>query len=73
MARLSQLLQERGASLQFEDPTTAHVSGATAQEIGELAAQQGFALHQLANQTGSLEEAYLQVTNPTVEYRGAPQ
>jgi len=73
MAGLSQLLQGRGASLHFDNPTTAHVYGVAASAIGALAAENGIVLHQLADQTGSLEEAYLQVTNPSVEYRGTPQ
>ena len=73
MARLSQLLQGTGASLHFDNPTTAHVYGVAASVIGALAAENGIVLHQLADQTGSLEEAYLQVTNPAVEYRGTPQ
>lgn len=73
MARLSQLLQGGGASLHFDNPTTAHVYGVAASTIGALAAENGIVLHQLADQTGSLEEAYLQVTNPSVEYRGTPQ
>ena len=70
MALLSQLLQAQGVTLQFENPTTVHAYGASAADIGALAAANGVMLHQLADQTGSLEEAYLQVTNPTVEFRG---
>lgn len=70
MAALSQLLQGMGATLQFDNPTTAHVYGASAADIGNLAASHGIVLHQLADQSGSLEDAYLEVTNQTVEYRG---
>jgi ABC-2 type transport system ATP-binding protein len=73
MAALSQLLQQAGATLQFENPTTAHVYGASSTDIGNLAAANGIVLHQLADQSGSLEDAYLEVTNQTVEYRGAPK
>jgi len=73
MAALSQLLQQAGATLQFEGPTTAHVYGASATDIGNLAAANGIVLHQLADQSGSLEDAYLEVTNQTVEYRGTPK
>jgi ABC-2 type transport system ATP-binding protein len=41
-----------------------------ARAVGEIAAANGVVLHQLADTSGSLEEAYLQVTQPTVEYRG---
>lgn len=70
MAALSQLLGSRGASLEFENHTTARVTGLGAAQVGEVAAANGIVLHQLADNSGSLEEAYLQVTQPTVEYRG---
>jgi ABC-2 type transport system ATP-binding protein len=73
MAALSSLLSARGATMQFENPNVAHVYGATARDIGSLAAANGIALFQLADQMGSLEEAYLQVTSAATEYRGAPR
>jgi len=73
MAQLGQLLSSSGASLQYENPNTAHVYGLAARDIGALAAANGIVLFQLANQTGSLEEAYLQVTQAATEYRGAPR
>lgn len=73
MAQLGQALSARGASLQYDGPNSAHVYGLSAQDIGSLAAASGIVLFQLANQTGSLEEAYLQVTNAATEYRGAPR
>ncbi|AWB87308.1 ABC transporter ATP-binding protein [Mycetocola zhujimingii] len=49
------------------------VSGLTAGAIGDVAARDGIALHELTPVTASLEEAYLQLTNDDVEYRtGAP-
>jgi ABC-2 type transport system ATP-binding protein len=52
-----------------------HVSGATAATIGDTAARHGIVLHELSPQTGSLEEAFLEVTRGTQEYHsgfGAP-
>jgi ABC-2 type transport system ATP-binding protein len=46
------------------------VRGASATQIGELAAAAGLVLHELAPQTGSLEDAYLQATMSAVEYHG---
>jgi ABC-2 type transport system ATP-binding protein len=46
------------------------VTGIGAAQVGEVAAANNIVLHQLADTSGSLEEAYLQVTQPTVEYRG---
>ena len=73
MATLSSLLAARGATLQFENPNAAYVGGLPARDIGEIAAANGIVLHELAPQVGSLEEAYLQVTNAATEYRGAPK
>lgn len=73
MAQLGQLLGARGAALQYENPNVVHVYGLAASDIGALAAANGIVLFQLANQMGSLEEAYLQVTHSATEYRGAPQ
>lgn len=43
----------------------------SALEIGELAAKHNIVLHELSPQTGSLEEAFLEATDSSVEYRGA--
>jgi ABC-2 type transport system ATP-binding protein len=69
MASLADALRQQGASLQFDGPTSADVYGIEARAIGELAARRGFVLHQLADRTGSLEDAYLEVTSQAVEYR----
>jgi ABC-2 type transport system ATP-binding protein len=71
MAALGEQLRQQGATLQFLGPSTADVFGADAVSIGELAHRSGFPLHQLADQTGSLEDAFLEVTNQAVEYRTA--
>ncbi len=47
------------------------VVGATSQEIGELAAMLGIALHELSPQRGSLEQAFMQMTGEDVEFQGA--
>ena len=47
------------------------VVGATSQEIGDLAAMLGIALHELAPQRGSLEQAFMQMTGEDVEFHGA--
>jgi ABC-2 type transport system ATP-binding protein len=45
------------------------VRGASAADVGELAAGQGIALHQLVTRSASLEDAYLELTAASVEYR----
>jgi ABC-2 type transport system ATP-binding protein len=37
-------------------------------KIGELAADNGIVLHELSPQTGSLEQAFMQLTGDSVEY-----
>jgi ABC-2 type transport system ATP-binding protein len=44
------------------------VSGATAPQIGDLAAQLGIALHALTPQPISLEDAFMQITRSSVEF-----
>jgi ABC-2 type transport system ATP-binding protein len=50
------------------------VEGATSAQIGDTAARAGLALHELTPVLGSLEEAYLRLTDDDVEYRtgGSP-
>ena len=47
------------------------VSGLSAGQIGELAATQQLVLHELSPQEASLEEAYMELTHDSVEYRSA--
>lgn len=47
------------------------VTGSTAPEIGDAAARIGVALHELSPVSGSLEDAYLSLTQDDVEYRSA--
>ena len=44
------------------------VTGSTAPEIGELAAELGIALHELTPQRASLEEAYMELTRESGEF-----
>ncbi len=53
-------LQTSGAIVHNLDATT----------IGELAAKNSVVLHQLATETGSLEDAFLELTSSSVEYHG---
>ena len=51
---------------------TSETTDATAAAIGELAAQGGIVLHELTTIHASLEEAYLNLTSDSVEYRTDP-
>ena len=47
------------------------IAGLTAEEIGDIAAAHGIALHELTPQQASLEEAFMALTNDEVEFRAA--
>jgi ABC-2 type transport system ATP-binding protein len=62
-------LQREGASVTYDGPDSADVYGADAPAVGELAASLGIALHELAPQSSSLEEAFLEGTKAVEEFR----
>jgi ABC-2 type transport system ATP-binding protein len=66
---LASLLSAAGGWSHADDDGTLAVTGISAEAIGELAASQGIALHELAPQEASLEEAYMELTRDSVEYR----
>lgn len=45
------------------------VDGSSTEQVGELAAANGIALHELSTQRASLEEAYMTLTDAAVQYR----
>ncbi|MCY7326068.1 MAG: ATP-binding cassette domain-containing protein [Microbacteriaceae bacterium] len=75
-ARLAELLAstELGTQVQVHassstiEPDVFQVSGLDAARIGELAASAGIALHELTPVAGSLEQAYMSLTQDEVEY-----
>jgi ABC-2 type transport system ATP-binding protein len=48
------------------------VTGSAMEQIGDLAGGAGITLHELAAQTGSLEEAFMRLTGESVEYVSHP-
>ncbi|UUV28093.1 ABC transporter ATP-binding protein [Amycolatopsis roodepoortensis] len=57
------------ASAQVTDAERAIVvSGLDSEKIGEIAAANQIVLHELSPQTGSLEQAFMQITGDSVEY-----
>ena len=66
--RLAALLTGEGVRVDQVDGAL-HVFGPEAAEIGELAFRSGVLLHELAPHTGSLEEAFLQATSDSQEFR----
>jgi ABC-2 type transport system ATP-binding protein len=72
-AELTALLAERGAAVDV-DPAgdgALTVTGLDAPAIGDLAAGHRIAVHELTPQHASLEQAYLDITGTSAEYRAA--
>jgi ABC-2 type transport system ATP-binding protein len=68
---LAVLLTARGATVATEDDGALAVTGLDAPAIGDLAAEHGLAIHALIPRSASLEDAYLDLTGESVEYRAA--
>jgi ABC-2 type transport system ATP-binding protein len=68
--QLTRLLTTEGAGVRTDDGALT-VTGLGAATIGDLAAQHQIALHELSPQRASLEEAFFELTEDSVEYHGA--
>jgi len=68
-AELAGLMTARGATITKQDDGALAVTGLDAAAIGDLAAEHGLAVHALIPRTATLEEAYLDLTGDSVEYR----
>ena len=68
-AQLAAALSGPGATVDDVEPGLIEVHGPSAAEVGELAAASGYVLHELTPVSGSLEQAYMQLTSDAVEYR----
>lgn len=64
-------LERVGGRMQLDTKGGWQVSGPDASAIGDLAAAQGIALHELTPRLSSLEDVYTQMTKTSVEYRGS--
>jgi ABC-2 type transport system ATP-binding protein len=67
---LRKALEELGATTVLDDDGSLTVRGLNEVAIGDLAGARGFVLHELSPQTGSLEEAFMELTEGSLEYRG---
>jgi ABC-2 type transport system ATP-binding protein len=65
--RLTGLLRASGFEVAEMDGAL-RVTGATAAQIGDLAAPQGIRLHELGQERASLEEAFMDMTRDSVDY-----
>jgi ABC-2 type transport system ATP-binding protein len=76
--RLRELITAEGGNVRQDKPANGNhttdadsfvVTGLTAPRIGELAASASIVLHELAPRLASLEEAFMELTADSVEYR----
>ena len=67
-SRLVELLAGPGISSTSTAPESVEITGSTAEAIGEAAAAAQLVLHELTPVTGSLEDAYMSLTQDSVEY-----
>jgi ABC-2 type transport system ATP-binding protein len=51
------------------EPGVLEIVGLSAEQIGDAAAEHGFAIHELTLQQASLEEAFMDLTRDDVEFR----
>ncbi|KAA2251444.1 ATP-binding cassette domain-containing protein [Solihabitans fulvus] len=67
--KLRPALLDKGFTVREDGDGTLTVSGASSDQIGDIAAAGGVVLHELSPQRGSLEQAFMQLTGDAVEYR----
>ena len=68
-SELAQLLVGPDVTTKTADDGALIVSGLTSEHVGTVAAEGRFVLHELTPLSGSLEDAYLSLTDDQVEYR----
>jgi len=66
---LAGLLAARGAEVTAEPDGGLAVTGLDAATIGDLAREHGISVHELTPRHASLEEAYMELTRDSVDYR----
>jgi ABC-2 type transport system ATP-binding protein len=68
---LATLLEARGATIVRQADEALHVTGTSAEAIGELARANGLTLKELSAQQASLEQRYMELTRDAGDYRTA--
>jgi ABC-2 type transport system ATP-binding protein len=71
LADLRAALDEAGADTAPGDDGSLTVRGIERAAIGDIAGRHGIVLHELADQTASLEEVFMELTNSELEYSGS--
>jgi ABC-2 type transport system ATP-binding protein len=72
-AKLRELLVGPDVVIASTESETLEVSGLTSKQIGQTAGDNGVTLWELATQQASLEEAFMELTSDSVEYRAPSQ
>ncbi|HTT86597.1 MAG TPA: ATP-binding cassette domain-containing protein [Acidimicrobiales bacterium] len=70
VAALQGALEEKGAAAALEEDGSLSVRGLSEIEIAELAAAKSVVLYELSPQAASLEEAFMELTDDSIDYRG---
>ena len=71
LEQLRSALDGDGADTAPGDDGSLTVRGIGREAVGETAARHGIVLHELADQTASLEEVFMELTNSELEYSGS--
>jgi ABC-2 type transport system ATP-binding protein len=71
LGKLSAELSKAGAQVRPGTDDSIEVAGLDSRAIGELAAANGLTLHELATQHASLENAFMDLTHDSVDYRAS--
>jgi ABC-2 type transport system ATP-binding protein len=69
-AELAELIAKQGGAVTPQDDGALVVTGLDAAAVGDLAAEHGIAVHALVPRQASLEDAYLDLTGDSTDYRG---
>jgi len=69
--RLRDLLAGPEVAITSDDPQRLEIEGASARDVGILAAANGVVLYELVDVVPSLEEAFMELTRDTVSYHGS--
>ena len=70
-ARLRELLLGPGITVTSDQPGVLHVRGRTAEQIGAAACRARLPVFELTPRHASLEEAFMQLTNDSVDFRSS--
>ena len=71
VADLEAALRRAGYGVTTDNESTLTVSGATSEQVGEVAHASSVVLHELTPQRASLEDVFMELTADSVEYSGA--